>query len=819
MQCGYFDEARREYVITDPRTPVKWINYIGRREFGGFVDHTGGALICKDDPAYNRITKYIQQMPASDFKGETLYLRLHTSDGYRAFSPFFVPTLDPLDRFECRVGLGYTRIFSEFLGLRTDVTIFVPLGDHREVRDIHVTNISNAPLSVDAIPLVEYTHPDALAQFTNADWVPQTMQSRAVEDGSFKILVQYPFMHRDTKINYLTSNLPVSSFDTDRKRFLGDHGYGTFKSPLSLLQPELNNSVALRGDNIAALLHPLGVLQPGESRRLIVQLGQAASLEAARPGIEKYRQPEAAEAALGEMCAFWEDYLAALQVDTPDESMDAMLNVHNPHQCYVTMTWSRYLSYYQVGMGSRGIGFRDSSQDVMAVLASLPREGKEFIRTLLCFQKRDGSAMHQFNPLTLEGDVGDSIEMEDRPHYYSDDHLWGILAVTAYIKETGDLAFLDETVPFYEKDKQGNPVEEGSVLEHLRRGLDFTRQDTGRHGLPLLGFADWNDTVNLPAGAESLLTANLYGTALREMATLLEHLGDDSASKRSLPDEQITRFQGAAREYRAAYEEMKSRFESIAWDGEWYLRYFDAEGNPLGSSKNTYGQIYLNAQSWPVISGFASPERGRRAMDAAYKRLNTEYGLKLTVPGFNGYDPNYGGVTTYPPGAKENGGIFLHPNPWAMIAEAILGNGERAYEYYAQINPVAKNDRIEVYECEPYVYAQNILGDEHPQFGLGRNSWLSGTAAWCYQAATQWILGVRPEYAGLRVDPCIPPNWSGFSVTRRFRGCWFHIAVRNPHGACKGVTKMTVDGIEVPGNLIPADLAGEEHRVVAWLGQ
>jgi cellobiose phosphorylase len=812
MRCGYFDETKREYVITDPRTPVKWINYIGGREFGGFVDHTGGALICKDDPSYNRITKYIQQMPASDLKGETLYLRLHTSDGYRVFSPFFVPTLDPLDRFECHVGLGYTRILSEYLSLRTDVTIFVPPGDHREVRDICVTNIADAPVKVDAIPLVEYTHPNALAQFTNADWVPQTMQSHAVEDGDFIILVQYPFMHRDTKINYLTSNLPVSSFETERKKFLGDNEYGIFRSPLSLLQPELNNSEATRGDNIGALLHPLGVLQPGESRRLIVQMGQAPSLEAARPGIEKYREAQAVEAALEELRAFWEDYLDALQVDTPDQSMNAMLNIHNPHQCYVTMTWSRYLSYYQLGMGSRGIGFRDSSQDVMAVLASMPQEGKEFIRTLLSFQRRDGSAMHQFNPLTLEGDVGDSIEMEDRPHYYSDDHLWVILAVSAYIKETGDLAFLDESVPFYEKDKEGNPLEAGPVLEHLKRGLDFTRRDTGQHGLPLLGFADWNDTVNLPTGSESLLTANLYGKALREVIRLLEYLGDDHDANRS------PRLRSLAGKYRAAYQEMKSRFESFAWDGEWYLRYFDAEGNPLGSSKNTYGQIYLNGQSWAVISGFASPERGRQAMEAVYKRLNTKYGLKLTVPGFNGYDPKYGGVTTYPPGAKENGGIFLHPNPWAMIAEAMLGNGERAYEYYAQINPAAKNDGIEVYECEPYVYAQNILGDEHPQFGLGRNSWLSGTAAWCYQAATQWILGIRPEYAGLRIDPCIPPSWSRFSVRRRFRGRKLHIAVHNPQGVCKGVTKMTVDGKEAPGNLVPADLPGEEHQVMAWLG-
>jgi cellobiose phosphorylase len=802
MRFGHFEEQNREYVITDPRTPVKWINYIGTRDFGGFVDHTGGALICKDDPTFNRITKYIQQMPSSDFKGETLYLRLHTEDGYCIFSPFFVPTLDRLDRFECHIGLGYTRIISEFLGIRTEVTIFVPRGEQCEVRDIQITNISDQQIKVDVIPLVEYTHPDALKQFTNADWVPQTMQSRVVKDGDFKILIQYPFMYRDTKINYLTSNFPASSFETDRKAFLGDNEYGSFRAPHSLFQSELKNSQALRGDNIATLLHPLGILQTGEIRRVILQLGQASSLEVVQDGIGKYRRPEVVEAAFENMKHFWDRYLARVQVDTPDESMNTMLNVFNPYQCYITKTWSRYLSFYQLGIGSRGIGFRDSSQDVMAVLASVPEEGREFIRTLLSFQLRNGSAMHDFNPLTLEGSEGHSLEMENRPHYYSDDHLWSLLAVTAYLKETGDMAFLDEVVPFYDKDQQGKVLESATVLQHLKRGLDFTRGDTGRHGLPRLGFADWNDTVNLPSGAESLFTANLYGKALLEMVSLLQYIGDEES----------------AREYHNAYEEMKARVESVAWDGEWYIRYFDAEGNPLGSSKNTYGQIYLNAQSWAVISGFASLERATRAMDSAHKRLNTKVGIKLSTPGYNGYDPKFGGITTFPPGIKENGGIFLHPNPWAMIAEAILGNGDRAYEYYAQINPVAKNDTIEVYECEPYVYAQNILGNEHPQFGLGRNSWLTGTASWCYQAATQWILGVRPEYEGLQMDPCIPSNWRGFKMRRHFRNAWYEIEVQNPGNISKGVKSIDVDGELIQGNCISAFGDGLSHRVVVILG-
>ncbi len=804
MQYGYFDDQKREYVITNPKTPVKWINYIGTLAFGGFVDHTGGGVICKQDPSLNRITKYIPQLPSSDFKAETLYLRFTGASGYKSFSPFYVPTLDRYDRYECHVGLGYMRIVSEFYGLRADVTIFVPLGETRVIRDIKVTNISGQPLEVDAIPVVEYTHPDPLRQLTNADWVPQTMRSRlAAEAGGLKILIQYPFMFRDTRINYFTSNRPVSSFDSDRAKFLGDNEYGTWANPFSLHQPELNNSEAQRGDNIAALLHHLGVLPPGHTERLITQLGQDTSVAAAQPGIARYWDAAVVDEAFAALGRFWDEYLSVMQVETPEAALNSMLNIHTPRQCHTTKNWSRYLSLYQLGIGgSRGIGFRDSSQDVLSVLASLPREGLDLIRKLLSVQKRNGSAMHQFNPLTMVASEGDSLEYEDRPHYYSDDHLWSMLAVTAYLKETGDFAFLEEVIPYYEKDKEGQPIESGTVLDHLRRALAFTRGDVGRHGLPLLGFADWNDTVNLPKGAESLFTANLYGAALRELIELAQHLGDTAA----------------AQAYLADYEAMKRRVDESAWDGEWYVRYFDAEGAPLGSKSNTYGQIYINSQSWAVLSGFAPPDRARQALDSVRQRLNTSKGLKLSTPGFNGFDPKWGGVTTYPPGAKENGGIFLHTNPWVMIAETMLGNGDRAYEYYHQINPAEKNEVIDEFQCEPYVYPQNILADEHPQFGLARNSWLSGTASWAYRAATQYILGIRPLYAGLLIDPCIPARWEGFRVRRKFRGATYRIEVKNPDHVSRGVKSARVDGQAVDGAVLPVFGDGKTHEVEIILG-
>jgi cellobiose phosphorylase len=803
MKYGYFDDAAREYVITTPKTPVKWVNYVGTMRFGGIVDHTGGSLLCKDDPALNRIVKYIPQLPASDFKGETLYLRLKEADGYRVFSPFYVPTLDPYQRYECHVGLGYNRYVSEFYGVRTEVTVFVPRGASAAVRDIKISNLRKEKLTIDAIPVVEYTHFDALKQFNNADWVPQTMQSKAYrEPGGGLLLMQYAFMQKDRQMNYLTSNLPVSSFQSDRKRFLGDNEYGTWKHPLALEREELDDYEALRGDNIGALLHHLGELSPGETRRLIVQLGQAENADAARASAVKYRDPEAVDRALAEESAFWDDYLSKLHVETPEPSFNSMVNVHNPRQCYTTKNWSRYLSLYQLGLGERGIGFRDSSQDVLGVLDRVPEEAKKLLEMLLSVQKRNGSAMHQFIPLSMIANEGDSREREDRPNYYGDDHLWIVLAVCWYLKETGDLGFLKQQIPFYEKDKQGNPLEHGTVLEHLKRSVAFTKQDTGAHRLPLLGFADWNDTVNLATGAESMFNANLYGVALRELTELSAQIGDQAA---------VSGFQ-------RDYASMKQAFNEAAWDGAWFIRYFDHDGTPLGSDSNADGKIYTNGQSWPVISGFAEPEQARTALDSVRRLLNTKNGIKLSYPGFNGFDPAKGGVTTYPPGAKENGGIFLHANPWVMIAEALLGNGDYAYEYYHQINPAAKNDRIDEFECEPYAYPQNILGDEHPQFGLGRNSWLSGTSTWTYTAATKYILGLMPTYQGLRVDPCIPKSWPGFSAKRVFRGAEYRIKVSNPRGVSKGVTAMVVNGQKIDGNLVPLAPPGSVVEVAVTLG-
>lgn len=807
MQYGFFDDARREYVITNPKTPVKWINYVGNLAFGGFIDHTGGSQLCCGDPALNRITKYIPQLPASDFKGETAYVRIRAPGSSpseaKIISPYWVPCMEACDRFECRIGLYYTRWITEAAGLRFDILAFVPPGEKQLIREYRITNISGKPLQVDFVPVIEFSHFDALKQLTNADWVPQTMQSKALPYGNGNTAIAaYAFMKRDYAVNIFTADKKPVSWETERKRFLGDNEYGTWRRPLSLESETLSGKDSVRGDIIAALQYDLAVLTPGEESVTVTRLFQAPSLKTAPQLCETDFGLRESQVAFAKMQAFWDSYLSVVRIDTPDPAFNSMLNIHNPRQCYTTKTWSRYLSLYQLGYGSdRGIGFRDSSQDTMGVIAQIPGEARELIEKLLSVQSIDGSAYHQFNPLTMTAGRGDSMEYEDRPHFYSDDHLWIVLAVSSYLKETGDYAFLDKVIPFYEKDKSEQPLETGTVLEHLERAVAFTNRTTGAHGLPLLGFADWNDTVNLPTGAESLFTAHLYGWALSEMVELSAFRKD---GKREM--------------YQAWHASMKETVNKEAWDGDWYVRYFDDKGNPVGSSKNEFGKLWLNGQSWAVLSGFADgTDRGRKAMDAVKKHLATDKGIKLSWPGYNGFDPQKGGVTTYPPGAKENGGIFLHPNPWAIIAETMLGDGDQAFSYYSRINPAAKNDSIDEYECEPYCYAQNILSNEHPDFGLGRNSWLSGTSSWMYQCATKYILGIRPEHEGLRIDPCVPSGWKEFSIERRCRGTAYRITVRNPSGVCKGIKSLSVDGKLVQGSLVPWT-SGKDCEIVAILG-
>jgi cellobiose phosphorylase len=656
-------------------------------------------------------------------------------------------------------------------------------------------------VTTDLIPVVEYSHFDAFRDYANADWVPQTMMSR-LETGpdNLRILTQFAFMKKETGRNFFTASVPFSSFDSDRKKFLGNNGYGSWQHPLSLDREELFNSEVNRCENIGALMIHLGEVPPGKTVEVTTQLGQTADLAKEWKHIAHYSEPAQVEKALQKQARFWDEYLAAVQVETPDAALNTMVNIHNPRQCFTTFNWSRFLSLFELGLGLRGLGYRDSAQDVLGVLPSVPDRARGLIEKLLQIQCHNGSAKHQFYPATMEANEGDGHTLPGRPLYYSDDHLWIVLAVCGYLKETGDLDFLKKEIPFYDKGPDKTPLEKGTVLKHLERAIEFTYHETGAHGLPLLGFADWNDSVNLPAGAESVFTACLYGRALLEMMELYSTLRREDAAERCRRD----------------HATMKERVNK-AWDGNWFVRYYNKEGQPLGAASSKGATIYLNAQTWAVMAGFADDTRGRIALNAAHEKLSCSLGYKLSGPSYNGYNPDIGGVTSYPPGAKENGGIFCHTIPWLMIAETMLGDGAKAHHIYSQLNPVHKNDVIETYEMEPYCYSQNMLGDEHPEYGKARNSWLSGTASWAYQAATRHILGIRPDYSGLVIDPCIPAAWPGFKATRIFRGATYHIEVENPQSLARGVKKLTVNGREIQGNVAPFGKKNETITVKAVL--
>jgi cellobiose phosphorylase len=803
MKFGYFDNQNKEYVITTPKTPMKWINYIGGLDFGGFIDQTGGALLCKGDPALNRITKYIPQLPGSEFNGTTLYLRIKDKKGYHLISPLFTPTLNDYTSYECRVGLGYSKFTTVVDGFKTEILVFVPLEGGREIRDITITNLNDTTVEIDIVPLVEYTHFEAMKQFNNADWVPQTMMSELLMDEEgIEVVKQYAFMKKGIAENFFTASMKCESFETDRERFLGEYGYGSYKDPISLQTKFLSNYLALRGNNMFAGVYPMGECSKNKPVRLITQLGQFEKDVDGLLDIYKYRDIAEVEKSFELLKDKWTSYTERFIVETPDKDFDTLVNIYNPRQCMITKNWSRFLSLYQLGLGARGIGFRDTSQDLLGAIGIAPDETTDMIEKLLSTQRIGGNAMHQFFPLTMEATNGDSAEMEDRHDYYGDDHLWIILTICQYVKESGDLTFLEKVIPYYEKDKLGNPKDSGTVLDHMLRSLNFTKTNVGAHGLPYLGFADWNDTVNLPIGSESVFNANLYGKSLREMIQLAEKMGDITLKV----------------QLEADYEVMKTAVNDSCWDGKWYVRYFDQKGEPIGSHKNQEGKIFTNAQSWSIMSGFCEGERATMALDSVHEYLATKNGIKLSFPGYNGYDPEKGGVSTYPPGAKENGGIFLHSNPWVIIAETMLGHGDRAYSYHKRINPVTKNNNIESFEVEPYVFPQNILGDEHPQFGLARNSWLSGTASWMYQAATNYIIGVQADYDGLVLDPCIPKEWDTFKVTKRIKGDTYHITFTNPQQVEKGIRAIEVDGVAVNTSLIPYALDGKEHYIHAIMG-
>lgn len=802
MKYGFFDDRSREYVIERPDTPLPWINYLGSESLFGILSNTAGGYTFYRDAKLRRLTRYRYNNIPLDSNGRYLYIR--EADG-SFWSPTWQPVRKPLDRYRCRHGLGYTVIESAVRGLHAEVTYFIPPGETVEVHRLRLRNDCPERRAIRLYSFLEFC-------LWNADEDDRNFQRNLsigeIEVEGSTIFHKTEYRERRNHYAYYHVNRPVRGFETDREAFVGP--YGSLEAPAAVVNGRLAQTLASGWSPIAA--HEVEIdLAPGQADEVIFILGYAENSKDdkfASPGVLRKDEAErqiavfsdgaAVEGALEGLRQAWDAFLAPFSVKSADPRLDRMVNIWNPYQCMVTFNLSRSASYFESGIG-RGMGFRDSNQDLLGFVHMAPERARQRILDIAATQLADGGAYHQYQPLTKRGnaDIGGN---------FNDDPLWLILSVTAYIKETGDVGILDERVDYENRPELAQPL-----LDHLFRSWRFTLEHLGPHGLPLIGRADWNDCLNLNCfsetpgesfqttanregkTAESLMIAGLFVVAAKAFAELLGFLGEAED----------------AAEVAASAEAMTAAVNEHGREPEWFLRAYDFFGHKVGSPECRDGRIYVESQGWCVMAGIGHDDGfARTAMDSVRKHLATPHGVVLQDPPYAEYHVELGEVSSYPPGYKENGGIFCHTNPWVMIAEAMLGNGEAAFDYWTRIAPAYREDIGEVHRLEPYVYAQMIAGKAAPRHGEAKNSWLTGTAAWNYVAITQYILGVRPGYRGLVIDPCLPASLCPLTMTRHYRGSIYTINVRPADpGESPG---LNVQGKPFEGREVPA----LEERVV-----
>jgi len=803
MRFGHFDDEAREYVITTPHTPYPWINYLGSQEFFSLISHQAGGYSFYRDARMRRLTRYRYNNVPTDAGGRYFYL----NDGGDVWSPSYMPVKAELDSYECRHGLGYSRITGSRGGIKADVLFFVPIGENAEVQKVTLTNETDAQRSFTLFSFIEF------ALWNAQD--DQTNYQRNLSIGEVEIegsAIYHVTEYRERRNHYAVYgvNAPIAGFDTDRTTFTGLYNsFGDADVPRS---GKSANSVASGWYPIGS--HSLEVtLAPGESSSYTFVLGYLENPKDDKwesPGVVKktgakellarFATEEQTDAAFAALKQHWDNLLGSYTVTSPDEKLNRMVNVWNQYQCMVTFNMSRSASYFETGIG-RGMGFRDSNQDLLGFVHLVPERARERILDIAATQFEDGGAYHQYQPLTKRGnlEVGSG---------FNDDPLWLIAGTAAYLKETGDFSILDEQVAFDNDESKAQ-----SLFEHLKRSFFHVVDNVGPHGLPLIGRADWNDCLNLNCFSEEpgesfQTTENKAGGSAESIliAGMFVHIGPDYvelARRRGLHDEAT-----AAQEH---IDQMRETVLEHGWDGDWFLRAYDFFGNKVGSKENEEGQIWIEPQGFCVMAGIGVEDgRAQRALDATKERLDTPHGIVLLNPAYTRYYVEYGEVSTYPPGYKENAGIFCHNNPWIIIAETMIGRGERAFEYYKQIAPAYREDISEVHKLEPYVYAQMIAGKDAVRKGEAKNSWLTGTAAWNFVAVSQHLLGVRPGYDGLIVDPCLGPEIPEFTVRRTIRGATYVINVVN--GGGKGA-HLTVNGVPIEGTEVPYAPAGSTVNV------
>ena len=807
MKFGHFDDTSREYVITNPKTPWPWINYLGNKDFFSLISNTAGGYSFYKDAKFRRLTRYRYNNVPMDVGGRYFYIK----DKDTIWSPGWKPCKTPLDHYECRHGMNYTRIKGVKDEVSAEALFFVPLETHAEVQKLTLKNHSSEAKQLKLFSFTEWALWNAVSDMENFQ---RNFSTGEVEVDGSTLYHKTEYKERRNHYAFYAVNAPIDGYDTDRESFLGLHN--GFDEPQVVLDGKSAGSFAHGWSPIAS--HYITVnLGAGESKDFVFVLGYVENEEGkkweskgvinkekAKNLIRRFDTSEKVDSAFVSLKKYWDNLLSIYTINTGDEKLDRMVNTWNQYQCMITFCFSRSASFFESGIG-RGMGFRDSNQDLIGFVHQVPERARERIIDIASTQFPDGSCYHQYQPLTKKGnnDIGSG---------FNDDPLWLILGTTAYIKETGDWSILDEMVPF---DNDGSLAR--SMFDHLTVSFDYTVNNLGPHGLPLIGRADWNDCLNLNcfsndpnesfqttqnksegSKAESLMIAGLFVVYGKEYMELCKQL--DKHQEANRVEKHVNSMIQAIKEY--------------GWDGDWFLRAYDFGGNKIGSKDNNEGQIFIESNGWCGMAGIGLEDgMVEKALDSVAERLDCDYGIVLNNPPYSQYHMELGEISSYPAGYKENAGIFCHNNPWIIIAETVLGRGDHAWEYFKKICPAYLEDISELHKTEPYVYAQMIAGKDAYKPGEAKNSWLTGTAAWNFYTISQYILGIRPAYDGLEIDPCIPKDWKSFKVQRKFRGATCDIRVSNANGVNKGVKNLLVNGQKIyETQIIP--LQGEGHHTV-----